>query len=174
MAQIIKTYTQKLPAVRFIGKCFGDGDRVNGGFAKHWGDAFGGNWFGTIESAAGGTDEIAALFEDAGAYIGLMRFCDGEPFQYWIGMFTPAGTPVPEGFNYVDFDESELGVAWLKGKEDNGELYGKEDECMQAMVKAGITFSEKKVWWFMERYQCPRFTTPDENGEVILDICFFR
>lgn len=174
MAKIIKTYTQKLPAVRFIGKCFGDGDRVNGGFGKHWGDAFGGNWFGTIESAAGGADKIAALLEDADAYIGLMRFCDGEPFQYWIGMFTPAGTPVPEGFEYVDFDESELGVAWLKGKEDNGELYGKEDECMQAMVKAGITFPEKKVWWFFERYQCPRFTTPDENGEVILDICFFR
>jgi len=171
-AQIVKTYTQKLPATRFIGKKFTDKDRIGGNFGKYWGDAFAGDWFGTIENVAGGADKCAELYEDGGAYIGLMRAGDGIDFEYWIGMFTPPGTPVPEGFDFVDFDESELGVAWIKGKED--EIYGKEEKCFQAMKNDGITFSERKDWWFFERYGCPRFTTPDENGEVILDICFFR
>ena len=47
MAKIIKTYTQKMPAVRFIGKRFKDEDRVGGNFGKYWGDAFAKNWFGT-------------------------------------------------------------------------------------------------------------------------------
>ncbi len=29
------------------------------------------------------------------------------------------------------------------------------------------------AFWFFERYQCPRFTTPDEKGNVILDMCYF-
>jgi len=36
----------------------------------------------------------------------LMRCKDGEPFEYWIGMFMPANTVVPEGFAYVDFPQS--------------------------------------------------------------------
>lgn len=176
MAEIIKTYTQKLPATRFIGKKFGDPDRVNGGFGKQWGDSFNENWFNAIEGAAGGADKCAALYEDGGAYIGLMRHKNGEPFQYWVGMFTPAQTAVPEGFGFVDFPDSELGTAWIKGKENNGELYGKEPQCLEAMNKNGITAApgaDGSVWFF-ERYTCPRFTTPDENGDVILDICFFR
>lgn len=176
MAQIIKTYVQKLPAVRFIGRCFGDPDRVNGGFGKQWGDAFHENWFNTIETAAGGADKCTALYEDGGAYIGLMRHKDGEPFQYWVGMFTPAATAIPDGFGSVDFPESELGVAWIKGKENTGELYGKEPQCLEAMNKNGISVEPGSdgVVWFFERYACPRFTSPDENGDVILDICFFR
>ena len=29
------------------------------------------------------------------------------------------------------------------------------------------------VMWCFERYSCPRFTTPDEEGNVILDMCFY-
>lgn len=173
MLEIVKTYAQILPASRFIGKQFGDSDRVNGGFGKQWTDAFEGNWFAAIESAADGKCE--AFYEDGGSYVGLMRHKNGEPFQYWVGMFTPAGTPVPDGFKHVDFPESKLGVAWLRGNEKTGELYGKEPMCLEAMNENGIVISPREdgVCWFFERYTCPRFTTPDENGEVILDICFF-
>ncbi len=33
--------------------------------------------------------------------------------------------------------------------------------------KAGLHISEDA--WYIERYNCPRLTTPDENQEVILD-----
>ncbi len=175
MAEVIKTYSQKIPATRFIGKIFGNADRVNGGFGAQWGEAFHNGWFDTIEKAAGGADKCVAAFKDGGAYIGLMHHKENEPFEYWVGMFTPADTPVPDGFGYVDFPESKIGVAWLKGKENTGELYGKEPLCLEAMNKSGIKVSggEHGGWWFFERYTCPRFTTPDENGDVILDICFF-
>ena len=175
MAEVIKTYSQKIPATRFIGKKFGDSDRVDGGFGTQWAEAFHNNWFDTIEKAAGGAEKCAAQFKDGGAYIGLMRHKENEPFEYWVGMFTPADTPVPDGFSYVDFPESEFGVAWFKGKESTGELYGKECQCLEAMNNSGIVVGagEHGVWWFFERYCCPRFTTPDDNGDVILDICFF-
>ena len=43
---------------------------------------------------------------------------DGEPFEYWIGMFTPPETEMPEHFLFIGFEETKLGVCWIYGKED--------------------------------------------------------
>ncbi len=170
--EIVKTYRQSIPAVRFIGKKYGDGDRVNGGFGQQWGEWFQNGWFDVLEKTAG-SESLKSLYEDGDAYIGLMRWKDGEPFQYWIGMFLPDNTPVPEGYGYVDFPAADLGACWLHGKE--GEIYGKEHLCAQKLEEAGmkIVADEEGAWWFFERYVCPRFTTPDEKGEIILDICHY-
>lgn len=45
-------------------------------------------------------------------------------FTYWIGMFFPAETIVPNGYNYLDLPESNIGVDWVYGKLENGEIYG--------------------------------------------------
>lgn len=37
MSEIIKVYRQSVPTLRFIGKKYGDSDRVNGTFGKQWG-----------------------------------------------------------------------------------------------------------------------------------------
>lgn len=47
--EIVKTYRQSIPAVRFIGKKYGDGDRVNGGFGQQWGEWFQNGWFDVLE-----------------------------------------------------------------------------------------------------------------------------
>lgn len=98
MADITKIYTQEVPAFRFIGKKYGDEDRVNGGFGAQWGQAFENGLFSRLEQLADQT-----LFEDAAAYIGLMRCKDNEPFIYAIGMFCPANTPVPEKMDFLIF-----------------------------------------------------------------------
>ncbi|NLN40953.1 MAG: hypothetical protein GX160_03010 [Clostridiales bacterium] len=49
MAEIIKTYRQSVPAMRFIGKKYEDKDRVNGGFAKQWEEWFSNGWFEVLE-----------------------------------------------------------------------------------------------------------------------------
>lgn len=171
MAEIINVYRQSIPAMRFIGKKYGDSDRVDGGFGAKWGEWFGNGWFTAIEKQIG--ISVKEIYEDGDAYIGLMRGKDGEPFEYWIGMFTPEDTPVPEGFGHVDFPESELGVCWVYGKD--GEVYAKEDKCAAKLGEKGykIISDEKGAWWFFERYGCPRFTTPDSQGNIILDICHF-
>lgn len=170
MAEVIKTYKQRIPATRFIGKKYGDEDRVDGLFGARWGDWHQNNWFADIENAPGSN---TTFFEDAGGCIGLMRWKEGEPFQYWIGMFTPEGTTVPEGFQHLDLPAKTLGVCWIQGTEPD--IYGKDDLVMEAFHQHGIepVTDEEGAFWFFERYTCPRFTEPDGNGRVILDHCYF-
>ncbi len=175
MAEIVKAYRQEVPAMRFIGRMYGDGDRVDGGFGAKWHEWFANGWFAAVEQAAGGEPVTHALYEDGDAYIGLMRWCEGEPFQYWIGEFVPPGTPVPDGFASVEFEAGALGVCWLYGS--MSDLFGQEGRCAEALGEAGMKVvpdaGNSKAWWFFERYGCPRFTTADENGNVILDVCHY-
>lgn len=168
MAEFVKVSRQAVPAQRFIGKQYGDADRVDGSFGQAWGAFFENGWMATLDALI-----PKDAFEDAGAHIGLMRWKDGEPFEYWIGMFTPAGTAVPEGMDCVDFEASALGVVWVQGPEDT--LYMQEEKCAGLVEQAGykIIDDDKGAWWFFERYACPRFTTPNDKGEVILDICHY-
>lgn len=169
--KITNIYTQEIPATRFIGLAYGDQDRVGGSFGAKWGEAFATGLFGRIEAVAG----TQPFFEDSPSYIGLMRAKDGEPFTYWIGMFTPAGTPVPEGLGALDFPAATLGVGWVCGNEQTGDIYGKEQEVWNALAQRchQVALDDQGAVWCLERYQCPRFTTPDENGQVTLDIAFY-
>ena len=169
-AEITKVYKQDVPTLRFIGKKYGDNDRVDGMFGKQWGDWFKNGWFDIIVKQT--DQDLKALYDDGDAYIGLMRYKEGEPFEYWIGVFMPEGTAVPDGFEYRDFPKSTLGVCWIYGKES--EVYKLEDKCAEKLEENGhkITKDKEDAFWFFERYGCPRFTTPDEKGNIILDICW--
>lgn len=173
--KITKVYSQEVPALRFIGKCYGDSDRVNGSFGAKWQEAFADGLFDAIEQAAGGKNAQESLFQDAGAYIGLMRAKEGEPFQYWIGLFTAADTPVPEGLSAVDFPPSRFGISWIYGNEAAGDIYCHEQEAATALTNAGMKLKSASdgACWCFERYQCPRYTTPDKTGNVTLDLGFF-
>jgi len=166
MAEIIKAYRQKTGAMRFIGKKYADEDRVNGNFGSKWGEWHSNGWFETIERQIDGN--IKEIYEDGDAYIGLMRGGHGEPFEYWIGIFMPDGTSVPDGFDCIDFPAGELGVCWIYGKEH--EVFMLEGKCGERLEAEGFGVLTE---WCFERYTCPRFTTPDEKGNIILDVCFF-
>lgn len=171
MAEIIKAYRQSVPAMRFIGKKYSDEDRIEGNFGAKWGEWFQNGWFDAIEKEI--SVNINDIYEDSGAYIGLMRCKEGEPFEYWIGIFSHENNPVPEGFEHIDFPKSELGVCWLYGKD--GEVYFQEQKCAEKLGEEGykVISDEKGAWWFFERYGCPRFTKPDDKGNIILDICHY-
>lgn len=96
-----------------------------------------------------------------------------DAFEYWIGMFFPEATPVPDGFMYVDIPSGNVGTCWIYGHESSGEFYGHEAYklCASKIEEAGWKIAEES--WFFERYNCPRFTSPDEKGNVILDFCFY-
>ncbi len=165
-AEIIKVYKEHLPSLRFIGKCYTNADRI-GGFGHKWGEWFQNGWFDTLE-------KLGELKEVENGYIGLMRYnvasCE-DSFEYWIGMFFPVNTTVPEGYGYIDLDESDLAVCWIKGKEDDG-LYAMHDACIDKYKENGMDsfkVDNKNYLCFFERYNCPRFTSPDENGDIILD-----
>ena len=47
-------------------------------------------------------------------------------------------------------------------------------QAMPKMKPAGKGYADKDgVQWCFERYVCPRFTDPDEQGNVILDMCYY-
>ena len=162
MAEIIRAYREQMPVFRFIGRKYGEGDRINGSFGAKWGEWFSKGWFGELEKLSGQPEE------NWDAYIGLCHMGADGSFSYWIGMFLPPQTQVPEGYASLDFPAAELGVCWVRGTE--GEIYRREAECIKRLEAEGISVGET---WSMERYQCPRYTTPDEAGRVILDYCFF-
>lgn len=174
MAEIIKCYRQNLPALRLIGRKYDDRDRLDGSFGSRWGEWFQNGWFDILEKYA----DISKTYEDANAYVGLMRLKEYEPFTYWIGMFLPEDTPVPEGFSFVDIPESDIGTCWICGKEQGDNIYGMHDECIFKLSENGFSIRDdfgngKGEYLFFERYGCPRFTTPDAQGNIILDYCVF-
>ena len=165
MAEIIKIFREQVPAMRFVGKKYP-------GFGPMWGEWFANGWFDKLEEAMGGVKMITAIWANGGGYVGLERHADGQPFEYWIGMFTPANTPVPEGFAHIDFSEVNLGTCWIYGKEK--EVHNTK-ACKGEVIDQGLelwTDDNGGVWSF-ENCTCPRYTTPDEQGNIIMDYCYF-
>ena len=172
MAEITNVYRQDVGPLRFIGKKYGDADRINGVFSNKWEEWFANSWFVELEKLL--EENIIEDYADNDAHIGLMRHKDGEPFEYWIGMFMAPDTAAPEGFEFVDFPESSLGVCWVYGSND-GDVFMHEDKCARKLKEAGyeVITDEQGASWFFERYGCPRFTERDEKGNVTLDICHY-
>lgn len=163
MFKIIRTYKEKIPALRLIGLTYYDKDRNKyGAFSNQWEEWFQTQRFETLKN-------YEPLFEND--YIGGMRINNGV-FEYWIGMLFSADASVPQGFEYVDIDEGFWGVNWVYGSEQSGELYGLD--VHNACVKKLKEYNWKPAdSWFLERYNCPRFSLPDEYGNVILDYCIY-
>lgn len=164
MSEIMKVYKQSVPAMRFIGKKYSDYD--------HWGEWFCNGWFDVVENAMGGVDAILNIWEDGSGYVGMELRKDGELLEYWIGMFTPENTEVPEGFDCLDFAEGNFGTCWIYGKEED--VHGTIGECWDKIKENEMELdtSIKGAVISFENGLCPRFTMPDEKGNVILDYCF--
>ena len=173
-AEIINIYAESHPNQRLIGKRYTDGDRNEFGMFSHkWGEWFAGGLFEKL--AAHATPDAA----NGDSYIGL---CGSKPngaegeFEYWIGMFFPEGTPPLDGFDYADIPAAEVGVCWVKGTEPD--IYMQSLSCYAELAGEGMTVPHSETamagrWWEFERYNCPRFTEPDADGNVILDICVY-
>lgn len=170
-AEIIQVCRERLPSLRFIGKRYTDADRrSDGSFGNKWGEWFEKGWFAQLEA-------LGELQDIENGYLGLMGCSEEEKsFEYWIGIFFPDNTPVPEGFTALDIPEGDVGVCWIYGNEKTDNIYGMHSACMEKLRENGMgNFRDDfkggnpKWWWFFERYHCPRFTTPDENGKIILD-----
>ena len=87
-------------------------------------------------------------------------------------MFAPEHTPVPDGFVSVDFENLSLGTCWIYGRED--EVHD-TSACLPSLAANGLEpwrDADGAVWSF-ENCVCPRYTTPDADGNIILDYCYF-
>ena len=151
--KIVEIKKESCPATRFIGKKYLGG--------ANWGEWWANDWFSVLEA-----NKPIAFNQDA--YIGAVHIVNGSP-ERWIGMFFPVGTEVPEGFEYVDMEALDYAVCYLYDKENSRDFYSMDTHnmCLDAIKTQGM--KRKEDDWCFERYNCPRFTMPDENGNVILD-----
>lgn len=168
MASIVKAEKLSLPALRLIGRRYTDADRKNGVFSEKWEEWFGTGLFDPLEKLP---QPKGDSFLD-GSYIGAMRMVNGA-FEYWIGMFFPQDCAAPEGYEQADLPGGSCALLWIYGNEASGELYGMDAVrlCYAEMERQG--WMELEGGWQFERYHCPRFTTPDGGGNVILDYGIF-
>jgi len=171
--EVTKVYKERFPALRFIGKRYYNEDRdEGGGFGKQWGEWWRENKFEQMKTAV-----ASAPFEESTVGLMTMRG-DMSGFTYWIGLFFPAGTFAPEGYDHLDLPESNIGVGWVCGNEENGEIFGgpPHEAVCKKLGDEGIGEHRNDIagegsdtYCFFERYNRPRFTEKDENGNVTLD-----
>lgn len=156
--EIVNIIREEMPEVRFIGKRYTAG----ADFGAAWGQWWSNGWFGPLDALKG----RAAINQDS--YCGAKRIVNGE-LEYWIGMFFDPSTEVPEGYESVGMGPMSFAVCWLKDRENSPELTSFEthNRCLEELNRQGM--ARKEDDWCFERYQCPRYTTPDEDGNVILD-----
>ncbi|MDE6837470.1 MAG: GyrI-like domain-containing protein [Acutalibacter sp.] len=146
---------ENCPAARLIGKRYAVG-------AANWGEFWGNGWFDQLEKLPGLLD-----INDNG-YTEAIRVVDGKP-EHWLGMYFSQDTAVLEGFDCVEIPPMEYAVCYLYGDPENGELFNAaaHEQCLTALKEQGL--QPKEDGWRFQRCNCPRFTTPDEQGNVTLD-----
>lgn len=151
--KIIEIKKESAPAARLIGKKYDN--------CPNWGEWWENNWFAALET-------MQTLSINGDAYIGAVHIVNGMP-EFWIGMFFPLDASVPKGFDFIDIEPLDYAVCYLYGKEGSADFYTLKthDMCLDALKAHGL--KRKEDDWCFERYNCPRFTTPDEQGNVILD-----
>lgn len=156
--EIVRIEREETPAVRFIGKKY----PVGANYGAAWGQWWGNGWFEPLDKLEG----RAAINQDS--YCAAKRIVNGD-LEYWIGMFFEPTVEAPEGYESVEVGPLSFAVCWLKDREDSPELTGLEahNRCLEALAEQGMVRKEDD--WCFERYECPRYTTPDEEGKIILD-----
>ena len=151
--EILEIKKEHCPGALLIGKRYEN--------VPDWNEWWANGWFDVLEN------QPRLPFGDD-AYIGAVRVVNGRP-ERWIGMIFPEDVKTPAGFESVRISPLDFAVCYLYGKEGNGEFYAIQthERCLQALKEHQFIRDEDN--WCFERYQCPRFTTPDEHGCVILD-----
>jgi len=163
MAEVIKTYFERVPAQQFIGISYSSKDRdEKQTFGAKWTEWIEKEYFDTILKAN------PEMICDGTTYACMRMTDNGNDIDYRIGLVAPEDANVPEGFSSIDLPAGDLGVCWFKGSAQQADVYFEQDKCIEALMKEG--FSITPASFFFERYVPERFTT-DPDGNVILDVC---
>ncbi len=165
MGELVKLEVKRLPKLKLVGKelrynmeAHMKGDNRIPAF---WDKCFSDDTFSILEK------QENYVYDNS--YVGVMLDWDkGDgDFSYIIGMLMKDGLSVPEGYYCIDLDEADVAIGWIKGKDTADVCSSAHSLTEQALNAEG--YSCDKMKWCMELYNCPRFTTPDTNGDIILD-----
>lgn len=105
----------------------------------------------------------------AGSWVGFMtdwQEADGV-FSYSCGMMLTEPVAPTAEYTVRTIEAGKVWVSWIQGK-DIADVCGNA-HCLTGAVLKAKEQDLDKIKWTMEVYSCPRFTTADANGEIILD-----
>ncbi len=168
MGNLVKFEISDMPEVLLVGKelrhSMAEMMAGDNPLPDFWGRCFADGTFQTLEAQSG---FVCEYFGDA--YAGVMMDWDNGDglYSYIVGMLMNAGAEVPPGYVSRKLNAATVAVGWIQGK-DTPDVCARAHELTEQALKADGRSCDKMAWT-MELYACPRFTTPDENGNIILD-----
>jgi predicted transcriptional regulator YdeE len=165
VAELVHFEVKDFPAVLLIGKELRYSMELlmkgENRIPAFWDACFADGTFTRLEGQKDG------IFDDA--YVGVMLDWgkgDGD-FSYVCGMLMKDGADVPDGYISRVLPASKVAVGWIKGT-DTMDVSSAAHVLTERKLKEEGRTSDKMAWC-MELYNCPRFTTPDADGKIILD-----
>lgn len=165
MAELIRFEVVENPEFWVIGpeRKVGGGNENAGAF---WGWCFETGALDELETALKPDLFFEALPDTKDTYLGWMGAVDKDgAFDYVIGLPVRPGASVPKGCVCREIPAGKLALGWIQGLES--------EVCLQEMALMGPAMAKARLTmgdFAIESYVCPRYTTPDETGRVILDL----
>lgn len=170
MSKLIKFEVKKFPAIRVIGKevrisLKPEDKRAVNLWSSMWQD-------GSMELL----QNIPGRFVEERDTVGWMGDYDelSKTCNYIAGVLTNEGTPVPTGYVSKDLPECLMGLGWIQGREEEGDLYiGAHEHLMQTLSEYGYEIDISAGDYQMQYYSFHRFGVPRYLGEkiLIMDYC---
>jgi len=171
---LVKLEITDQPEVVVVGKLIRfnlDGGKAADNPPALWSRCFADGTFAALEALADHVHDPAYV-----GYTGGFDPATGD-FDYICGMMMKPGIlktgepAVPEGFVSRTLPPARVAVGWVKGHESNkGAIFANAyDLMLKGMAGKGVKPVEG---WYLEVYACPRFTTPDAEGNIIVDYYF--
>lgn len=165
--QIVNMYYERMPAFRLVGKRYTSVDlNAAGMLDDRFNEWFQNGWFNFLFNLGGFPGH---------EYTALCAYENKGTMAWWIGVFAPENTTVPEGFSFMDFPPGIVGMCWMRGYRYTGEIFSNVsfDKCKKKLLDAGNTFrmdfNGETCQWSFQRYDNTRFFIPDSDGKVIMD-----
>ena len=127
-----------------------------------WERQFAAGLFGRLEALPG------AYSPD---YVGVIHSWPGDMscFDYTIGMlFTELPEELPEGCTAVELSEGRVMCGYVRGHDASYVIAEAHDLVVARVDRAGYEFDLDRLF-LIEGYNCPHFTTPDEQGSIVFD-----
>ncbi len=165
LPEVVHWEVKEIPLLKVIGKSvrphFPDIQGPNNPLPVFWDQCFADGTMGVL-------DGMVEQQWDPG-YVGWMGEWDdtSQTFLYMVGMLMHPDAPVPAGFVDRVVEPCQAFVAWVHGPESSVYM-ATHPLTEQAMKEQGYSY-DNAAGWSMELYNCPRFTEPDANGEIIID-----
>jgi len=134
-----------------------------------WCKSFEDGMFAKLEALA---DHVYKADHVGHSYVGYNSKPDPATgdFEHIAGMLMKLGTPVPEGYVSRTIAPAKTAVSWIKGKKGSeGAIFANMYRLTEAALAEKGIKPDKDSGWSMEVYNCPRWTTPDPEGCIVMD-----